>query len=470
MLRFVKDSDNGLTLTRREWLRLGGLAGLSFLAPGLRAAPPPGPRHPIFGKAKSVILVFTSGGQSHLDMWDPKPQAPEEVRGVFKSISTSVPGTIVTEHLPRVAKLAHLYTIVRNVAHDDLDHGSACYVALTGYFHAQKSANPLPSPEDLPTVGALVQRMTRPKNFPYNAVHVNGPAQIPEQLAPGQFGGVLGRKQEPLIIGNPLEEGCGLSSLEQRGELPPVRVEARKSLLESLDTYRKELERNRAMMDVDELYRQAYELLSAPQCRKAFDLSREPEVLRRRYGMHRPGQACLLARRLVEAGVPYIAVIWNHNNRGQDKKPDDTESYGWDTHNDIFESLRERLLPRFDESFSALLEDLHHRGLLDSTLVVCMGEFGRAPLVALEPTFAGSTPGRKHWAAVYSIVTAGVGMPAGGVLGASDRIGAYPNGNAIGPWDVTATMLAALGIDPGAHYTDPAGRLFQLSKGTPFGT
>src|SRR5262249_55168060 len=152
-------------------------------------------------------------------------------------------------------------------------------------------------------------------------------------------------------------------------------------------------------------------------------------------------------------------VVWNHNNRGQDKSTD-RDSYGWDTHNNIFEALRDPLLPRFDQSFSALLEDLKQRGLLDSTLVVCMGEFGRAPLVALESNFAGSTPGRKHWAAVYSVVLAGGGVAGGGVSGASDRRGAYPQGSSVGPWDLAATMFAALGIDPSRHYTDSSGRIF----------
>src|SRR5207244_1437516 len=171
-----------------------------------------------------------------------------------------------------------------------------------------------------------------------------------------------------------------------------------------------------------------------------------------RYGRYRAGQACLLARRLVEAGVPWITVIFNQTNRGQDKTPDETESYGWDTHNDIFYALKEHLLPRFDWSFSALLEDLDARGLLDQTLVVCMGEFGRAPLVALEPKFAGSSPGRKHWAGVYSVVLAGAGVTRGGVVGSSDRTGAYPDSNPVGPWDLAATMVPALGGDHAAHH------------------
>jgi hypothetical protein len=189
--------------------------------------------------------------------------------------------------------------------------------------------------------------------------------------------------------------------------------------------------------------------------------------VRDRYGRHRSGQGLLLARRLVEAGVPYINVIWNHTNRGQDKDPDDTNVYGWDTHNDIFDALQNRLLPRFDESFSALIEDLDQRGLLSETLVVCMGEFGRAPRVALEPKFAGATPGRKHWASVYSIVMAGAGVQRGAVVGASDRMGAEPITERYGPWDAAATMFHALGIDPRGHYTDTLGRPWAITGGKP---
>jgi hypothetical protein len=208
-------------------------------------------------------------------------------------------------------------------------------------------------------------------------------------------------------------------------------------------------------------------VLASPRCREAFDLAAEPASLRDRYGRNRSGQACLLARRLVEAGVPLITVMCNHSNRGQDKDPHDTNAYGWDTHNDIFESLRVHLLPRFDQAFSALLEDLEARGLLDQTLIVCAGEFGRAPLVALEPKFAGRTPGRKHWASCYSAVLAGAGVARGAVYGSSDRFAAHPISNRVGPWDVAATMFWALGIDPATEYHDLEDRPRMVSIGQP---
>ncbi len=458
--------------TRREWLRLGGLAGLGLtwghgLLPRLSAAPAPAALYPGFGKARSVIVIFTSGGQSQLETWDPKPDAPEEVRGAFRTIASSIPGVLVGEHLPHLARLAHLYTIVRSLSHDDLDHGTAIYLALTGRFHTLKSANPLPRPDDVPTLGAVVKRVQPTARFPYSAVHVNGPLEAPELPAPGQFSGLLGRECEPLILGDVSQSSVAVPGLSPLAELPPVRLEARRSLLQALENHCRQMEQQRAMLDKDTLYRQAYALLSSPQCQRAFDLGAEPASVRDRYGRYRSGQACLLARRLVEAGVPLITVMFNHGIRGQDKTPELTESYGWDTHNDIFEALRVHLLPRFDWSFSALLEDLEERGLLKETLVICMGEFGRAPRVALEPKFTGQSPGRKHWASVYSIVCAGAGVARGAVYGASDKQAAYPKSAPVYPWDVAATLFSALGIDPAGHYDDPHNRPYPISIGSP---
>src|SRR5205823_5669042 len=202
------------------------------------------------------------------------------------------------------------------------------------------------------------------------AAHVNGPALVPEQLAPGQFGGFLGRSCEPLLIGDVHEEQLALHGLEPLPELPTVRLEGRRSLLQTVESYHQKLQQDRVFGEMNTLYRQAYALLASRSCRQAFDLTQEPPAVRDRYGRHPSGQACLLARRLVEAGVPWITVIWNRSNRGQDKAPDQTDLYGWDTHNDIFEALKEHLLPRFDATLAALLSDLEQRGLLEQTLVV----------------------------------------------------------------------------------------------------
>ena len=461
--------------SRREWLRIGGLAGVQALiaaSGNSRAAPMAGPGVPGFGRAKSVILVYASGGQSQLETWDPKPQAPLEIRGEFSAIPTAVPGTFIGEHLPRLAQLADRYTIVRSVSHDDLDHGSASYLALTGHFHPQKSANPLPKPTDLPTYGSVLRRVRPTGAFPYDAVHINGPALVPEIIAPGQDGGFLGREFDPLLLGDVSATPIAVPCLGMQPDLPALRLAARRHLSSVLEGSRRNSDFDRQFSDravhgVDNSYRQAFELLASSRCRDAFDLAAEKEDTRDRYGRHRPGQACLLARRLVEAGVPLVTVIWNQSNRGQDKDSLSTDAYGWDTHNDIFEALKLHLLPRFDEGFSALLEDLDERGLLDQTLVVCMGEFGRAPLVALEKKFAGSSPGRKHWASVYSIVMAGAGVARGAVYGASDAIAGQPRFNRVGPDDIAATMFSALGIDPAGHYQDALGRPYPISTGRP---
>jgi len=256
-----------------------------------------------------------------------------------------------------------------------------------------------------------------------------------------------------------------LDGLEPQPALPLVRQSGRVSLLDAIDRTRRQFDSDRRYSEMSELYRQAHVLLASPHTRRAFDLSQEPAAIRDRYGRYRTGQACLMARRLVEAEVPLITVFLNHTARGQDKAPEETEEYGWDTHNDIFMAMREHLLPRFDVSVSALLEDLEQRGLLRDTLVICMGEFGRAPRIALEPNFAGSTPGRKHWASVYSIMLAGAGVGRGRVVGASDKIAAYPETQPISPGDIAATLFSALGLDPASHFTDPAGRPFPLATG-----
>jgi len=468
MLRFSQPVGHlGTPPSRREWLRLS-TAALWPLWLQVGKGYPKTPHYtnsssqatairPGFGRAKSVVIIFTSGGQSQLDTWDPKPQAPEEVRGAFGTIATTVPGIRVCEHLPRLARLARLYTIVRTMSHDDLDHGSACYLALTGHYHPRKSSNPPPRPDDFPALGAVYQRLRPQQSLPCTAVHVNGPLLVPREPSPGQFAGLLGHKYQPLELGNVLEGVPLLPVLRLPPDVSPQRLQQRWDLLRRLDPHQASTPWTR----------QALDIIHDQRIRTAFDLTQEPATVRQRYGFYRAGQACLVARRLLEAGVPWINIFFNHNIRGQDMYPHETDHYGWDTHNDIFEALRDHLLPRFDLTVSTFLEDLHQRGLLDSTLVVIMGEFGRAPLVAKESRFAGSTPGRKHWAACYSIVVAGAGISAGAVDGVSDRHAAYPLTPPVSPADVAATLFHTLGIPPDTHYTDLTGRSFPITTGQP---
>jgi hypothetical protein len=459
-------------LTRREWLRIGGLAGVGALGACARVrvradetiAPP---RTAGFGRARSVLVIFTGGGISQLDSWDPKPEAPAEVRGEFRSIDTRAPEIRLCEHLPRLAGVADRFTLIRSMSHDDVDHGSACYLALTGGFHRRRSSNPPPTANDLPTLGALLRRVRPTDRFPYTALHLNGPVLTPREAGPGQFGGFLGRHHEPLVLGDVTDTNRVLPGLQPQHDLPAVRLEARQTLLQAIEQQAAAWGQDRTLTERNQLYRQALDFLESPRYREVFDLSREPEAVRERYGVNRSGQACLLARRLIEAGVPWVTVMWNHMIRGQDTTPTAEDEYGWDTHNDIFPTMRDHLLPRLDRTLSALLEDLDQRGLLDQTLVVCMGEFGRAPRVAPEPGFAGRCPGRKHWASVYSVLLAGGGVPGGAVLGASDRHGGTPRTAAYSPCDLAATMFAALGIDPAGHYYDLASRPYPVSTGRP---
>jgi hypothetical protein len=464
--------------SRREFLRLGGLGlpligGLSPFASlmnsgGARASDKAAPKKvPGFGRAKSVLLVYCCGGQSQIDTWDPKPEAPAEVRGEFRSIDTAVPGTYLGELMPEISKLTDKFSIVRSMSHLDLDHGSATYLSLTGKYFKQLSSNPDPAPTDEPTIGAVLRKLRPSRTFPYDAVHLNAPLMSPREPAAGQNAGFLGAKCEPMLLGNVTQSDAVLPELQSLPELPAVRMHQRQSLKASLDGYSRDLQRDPRVRDSETLYSQAMALLDAPQSRAAFDLNQEPAALRDRYGRNQSGQALLMARRLVEAGLPLVTVFWSPSNRGQDTNPDITDAYGWDTHNDIFSSLREHLMPRFDQGFSALMRDLDERGLLDSTLVVCLGEFGRAPLVALEPKFKGASPGRKHWANVYSIVFAGAGVQPGTVVGKSDRIGGRPDSDRYGPWDTVATIYSALGIDPAGHYTDSLSRPIPLSVGRP---
>lgn len=471
----VHESLTTCDCSRRAWLRLMSSAGLSLgMSNGLGLlgrptvnAAPAASGGPGFGRAKSVIFVYCNGGQSQLDTWDPKPDAPESVRGEFATIASRVPGIQLCEHLPRLAKLADRYTIVRSVYHQDVDHGSASYLAMTGRYHAKRSSNPPPSPLDEPVIGAVLKKVRRQHSFPYDAVTVNGPGFTVFEPFPGQFAGTLGREFEPLMLGDVTGDGATVPDLAPLDDLPLTRMTSRNSLRLALDDACRAFEQDRLTLDRNTLYRQAFDLLASPRSRQAFDLHQESAATRDRYGRYRSGQACLLARRLVEAGVPLVTVMFNQLNRGQDVDFDDIELYGWDTHNDIFDSLKHKLLPRFDLSFSALLEDLDERGLLDTTLVICMGEFGRAPQVAIEAKFKGFSPGRKHWASAYSVVLAGAGIERGATFGQTDALGAHVVDGRVYPWDLHATMFHALGIDPASEYFDALQRPLRVCQGRP---
>lgn len=437
-------------LSRRDLLRVGTLGPLglglsSLLNPSTASASPMPSRKPT---AKSVILLYMWGGPSHIDTWDPKPNAPVEVRGEFQSIPTAVPGVRISEHFPRLARLADRYCIVRSMSHTDPAHLSPTHHLMTGRRAAKLNSDADgPSRSDAPCMGAVVSKYAPCRGpipsaitLPWNVSH---PA-APGGTAPGQNGGWLGSGFDPfLVTGNPADPAFRVAGLGGSADVPGDRLHDRAELLHRLD-------HGGIGGGFDGLQTQALDLLSSAKVAEAFDLSRESQKTRDHYGRHQHGQCCLLARRLVEAGSRLVTVNW----------PDDAQGF-WDTHGNNFPSLKTRLMPHADLGFSALLDDLSARGMLDETLVVWVGEFGRTPKV--------ENAGRQHWPGCYSAVLAGGGVRGGTVYGSSDRIGARPTDLPTSPADLTATIYRALGIDPSMPVLDRLGRELTLTEGTAIG-
>jgi hypothetical protein len=441
-----------LGLSRRAMLQFGGLGlaglGLPSLLRANGARKYSGPSG--FGRAKSCVLIFLWGGPSHLDTWDPKPSAPEDIRGPFRTIPTSVPGTSISEHFPLLARQAHRLAIVRSMSHDDAAHLSTAHRILTGHIAPTPNSDAAgPSPRDWPHLGALVSKL-RPTpgaiptavNLPWTVMH---PA-APGGKAPGQDAGWLGKAYEPFQLeGDPNADGFHVEGLGLPDGISPGRFADRRLLLERLagtagagpafwDGYRSS----------------ALDSLSSSRVRAAFQIDREDPRLRDRYGRHIHGQCLLLARRLIEAGVGLVTVNWHNDGE-----------FFWDTHGNNFNSLKHRLMPPADQGFAALLEDLDCRGLLDETLVVWVGEFGRTPRINK------ANSGREHWPQCYSAVLAGGGIKGGQVYGASDRWAAYPARDPVSPDDLGATILHALGVDPAREIIDSLGRPLRINDGRP---
>jgi hypothetical protein len=426
---------------RRQFLGNAGLASLGLgLAPHLtRAArPDAGSAKPI----RSCILIFYYGGPSHLDTFDPKPDAPAEVHGEYGTIATAVPGVRVCEHLPRCAKLLDRVALVRSLHHPMRNHNSAAAEALTGRTPAGGDLELLTDdPRGLPTLGSAVSYAlgTRAHVLPYVALPYTlyNVVQLPGQT-PGLLGGAYDRFQ---VDGDPSDPNFHLSAFDGVGDLGQ-----RAALLRRLDHVALPGGATRA-----EAYRErALRLLASPEVCGLFDLAKEPAQVRARYGWHRLGQSLLLARRLVEGGVQFVAAYDGQTN-GQNAN--------WDSHEKLFARHRQ-LIPPSDEAVSALIEDLDARGLLDTTLVVALGEFGRTPRV-------NGSGGRDHWPDCYSILLAGGGVVGGAVYGASDKIGAYPAADPVTPADLAATIYWRFGLDPATEIYDQTGRPFRLAEGEP---
>lgn len=459
-------------VSRREWLRLGGLSLMGLSLPELlraeaSAAPPAAtPRlgaqlgGATFGRAKSVIFLWLQGGPPQHETFDPKPDAPEQIRGLFKPIATNVPGIRISELLPRTAQIADRLAIVRSMSTKDDNHDVSGYWILTGYPYGPGSARQI-KPTDWPYFGSIVKMLKPSEKLPaLTSVWIPDQMRLNDNVTPaGQTAGFLGKLWEPdRFVGDPASRDFRIEGLSLQPDLSLVRVRRRHELLDQLESHFRTVERAPALEAWDAHAQQAYDLVTSGRARDAFDLRKEPDKLRERYGRHSWGQTVLLARRLVEAGVRLVHVNWT-------REPGDSavDNPMWDTHAQNADRLQDALCPQFDVGFTALIEDLETRGLLSETLVVAIGEFGRTPRINKQG-------GRDHWGHVFSFALAGAGISGGQVLGSSDKNGGYPSTNPIWPHDLTATIFHLLGIDPTGVFYDKTKRPNLLTKGEPLYT
>lgn len=442
-------------VTRREILRAGaiGLGGLTL--PGLLQLQQTAGAPALKAKARSVIMLFLSGGPSQLDMWDLKPGAAEEIRGTFRPIATSVPGLQIGEHLPRMAKLAGKYTVIRSMTHNNPSHPPATYWMMVGSPMQRAAPQKVTmSREDRPHPGsAAAMLLPRKAGLPPFVM-------VPEAISPvgperpGQHAGFLGAAYDPYRVNSdPNLPDYDPGALGARAEMTNERLDGRRQLLAQIAQRGKQVEQSAVADSLDRYYVRAFDLVSSPAAQKAFDISLEPAKTRDRYGRHVFGQSVLLARRLVEAGVRLIHVNWvRHDNANGGQ--------GYDSHRDHLAWSKTELHPPTDAAFSSLIEDLSDRGLLDETLVLMIGEFGRTPKF-------NAAGGRDHWANCFSAVIAGGGTRGGRAYGSSDKIAAYPTSDPVTPDDLITTLYHCLGIDPQTLLHDGLGRPFRLVEGTP---
>ena len=445
-------------LPRREWLSLGALSAVGLSLPDYLSAreqaETTGGRS---ARAASCIQIFLWGGPGAQETWDLKPAAPEASRGEFQPISTTLPGVQFCQHLPRLAERAHQYTIVRSATHDGVNHGTSAYHMLTGHIHWSPGTLRHPTKKDMPNLGCNAGRfLPHPAHLP---AHVQLPAIINDGdnlPVPGQWGGILGDRHDPFkVLGDVTKPDFQVSSLALAEGVVRERLSRRVGLQQALETHRDHLRTTAAGLDINGKYERALSLLQSVETERAFDLSQEPQATRERYGIHYFGQSLLLARRLVEAGVPFVTVYWNPPEMVYNF---DEES--WDTHKDQHNRMRTYLLPHFDAGLAALLDDLDDRGLFDQTLVTWWGEFGRTPKI-------NGNGGRDHWGFCQSVGLAGGGIRRGLVYGSSTPDGGYPETDPVRPDDLAATMFHLLGIEHTQHMYDLASRPIPLSYGEP---
>jgi hypothetical protein len=452
----VQSSDSILTsgldrLTRRSFVRIGGLApmglGLSQLLDA-KTSKPTG----TFGKAKRCLLLYMWGGPSHIDLFDMKPDAPSELRGPFKEVSTNVPGVRISELMPALGKVIDKIGFIRSVTHTDNNHSTSAHWMLTGHKHPLSLENFGARPSDYPHIGSIVSKFSPVNNGLPSFV------SLPEVIGttagfitPGQNAGFLGRQYDPFVVNkHPDDPDFAVPNLTPVDGLSRDRLQKRVSLVESFDNLRSDLSASVDVNDLNAVNRYAYNLLTSPKVAQSFDLEAEGPKEREKYGMRTFGQSVLLARRLLESGVKLVTVYWHRDKPGVDTT--------WDTHKENFTGLKDRLVPQVDQPIAHLLNDLETRGMLEDTLVVWNSEFGRTPKV-------NKNAGRDHWGRCNTIWMAGAGVPGGQMYGKSDKIASEPVENAVSPADVSATIYHLLGLDPASHFYDALDRPFRLSEG-----
>ncbi len=447
-------------LSRREILRVGGLGIAGGLSTGRLLAAESQIGSGIKPRAKNCIVLMLTGGPPQHSTWDPKPDAPAEVRGAYAPIATNVPGLSISELLPRTARHADKLCLIRAMSTDDNAHSSSAYYMLTGRPHAPKNfENAKPgAPNDFPSLGGMVMAASEMQGIRLGALP--GAVTLPQRVAntdgsvwPGQDGGFLGRASDPWLIQFDARENVPrIAELQFDTGLEPHRVSARRDLL---DRVGRTMQRFAEGPASDDPYTaRAWDLLTHRTARSAFDLSLEPDATRDLYGRTPFGQSVLMARRLVEAGVRLVQVNWFRGENEPDMNP------VWDSHVDETNRLKKVLVPPLDMALSGLLADLSARGLLDETLVAVVSEFGRSPRLD-------GNAGRGHWGHVFSVALAGAGVRGGTVHGSSDAQAAWPKDGRVSPEDLHATILTILGVPPETELTDPLGRPIVLSRGEP---
>jgi len=440
-------------LPRRDVIHVGALGLLGLGLPRLLAADSSTSKSP---RAKSCIVLFLMGGPSQHSTWDPKPDAPEDVRGEIGPIATNIAGIHFGALMPRLASHADQLAVLRAVSTGDNAHSSSGYYMLTGRPHApmnRENANPGP-PNNSPNLGSIVSALAPPRSELPSAIRL--PSHIfntDGSVWPGQDAGALGRAYDPWLFRcTPASADYKVPEFTLPVDVSAQRLKLRRSLLGELNQRFTAVERTGALEHYDRQTQRAYNLLSSAPSRAAFDLANEPDKLRDRYGRTQFGQSVLLARRLVEAGVRLVQVNWY---RGPEEP---SEAPCWDSHADETRRLKEVLIPPMDAAFATLLEDLAERGLLEETLVVCLAEFGRSPRF-------NKRGGRDHWGHVFSVALAGGGIRGGIVHGASDRLGAQPKDGLVRPEDITATIFQCLGYSADTELHDAQGRAVTITRG-----